>query len=253
VGGDIDILLVDDQLLVRGALAHLLSAQQGLRVVGEAADVTEAAALCSRLKPDVLLTNLDSPVFEDDGALNELINCAEAARVLVLMSVSDPQAHARTIAVGVVGLVDKRQEPGVLFKAIRKVHAGELWLARYDMASVLRGIVRLRTEDAREAEKITTLTKREREIIQLIALGLRNRQIGERLFISEATVRNHVSSILDKLSLSDRLELVLYAFSLGLAKTPKAWHIDRAREHSAAQHRDSGPLNVGRRRRARQA
>jgi len=101
------------------------------------------------------------------------------------------------------------------------VHAGELWLARYDTAAIVSGLVRLRTEDAHEAAKVATLTRREHEIISCIAEGLRNRQVGERLFISEATVRNHVTSILDKLDLSDRLELVLYAFSHGLAKSPK--------------------------------
>ena len=101
------------------------------------------------------------------------------------------------------------------------MNAGELWLARFDMAAIVSGLVRLRSEDAQEASKVATLTRREHEIISCIAEGQRNRQVGERLFISEATVRNHVSSILDKLDLSDRLELVLYAFSHGLAKSPQ--------------------------------
>jgi DNA-binding NarL/FixJ family response regulator len=221
VAGSIDIFLIDDQTLLRRALSSLIAAQQGLAVIGEAEDVSEAEPLLTDLQPHVLLVNLDAVDMAAEGAVADLVSRAAGARVLGLTSVTDPQAHARTIGAGAAGIVDKRHEPEVLFKAIRKVHAGELWLARYDMAAIVSGLVRLRSEDAHEASKVATLTRREHEIISCIAEGLRNRQVGERLFISEATVRNHVSSILDKLDLSDRLELVLYAFSHGLAKSPQ--------------------------------
>jgi DNA-binding NarL/FixJ family response regulator len=221
VAENIDVLLVDDQTLLRRALSALIAAQKGLAVVGEAEDVAEAQPLLPQLRPHVLVVNLDAAEMASNGAISDLVNRAPDARVLGLTSNTDPQAHARTIASGAAGIVDKRHEPEVLFKAIRKVHTGELWLPRYDMAAVVNGLVRLRSEDAHEAAKMATLTRREREIISCIAEGLRNRHVGERLFISEATVRNHVSSILDKLDLSDRLELVLYAFGHGLATSPQ--------------------------------
>jgi DNA-binding NarL/FixJ family response regulator len=221
VAGTINIFLVDDQTLLRRALSSLIAAQQGLAVVGEAEDVSEAETLLLQAQPHVLVVNLDGAGMAAEGAVSYLVTRIPGARVLGLTAATDPQAHARTIGAGAAGIVDKRHEPEILFKAIRKVHAGELWLARYDMAAIVSGLVRLRSEDAHEASKIATLTRREHEIISCIAEGLRNRQVGERLFISEATVRNHVSSILDKLDLSDRLELVLYAFSHGLAKSPQ--------------------------------
>jgi DNA-binding NarL/FixJ family response regulator len=221
VAGIINIFIVDRETLLRRALSSLVAAQQGFVVVGEAEDVSEAEPLLPLLQPHVVLVNLDSAEIGADGAVGFIVSRTSGARVLGLTSDTDPQSHARTIGAGAAGIVDKRHEPDVLFKAIRKVHAGELWLARYDMAAIVSGLVRLRSEDAHEASKVATLTRREHEIIACIAEGLRNRQVGERLFISEATVRNHVSSILDKLDLSDRLELVLYAFSHGLAKTPQ--------------------------------
>ncbi len=242
VAGTIDLLLIDDQVLLRRTLSYMLEAQPGFAVLGEADELEEAAAMLRDLRPHVVLVNLDSPGVGDHSALAALIASTPSARVLGVTAVTDPSAHARMIAAGAAGIVDKRHEPEVLFKAIRKVHAGELWLARYDMAAVVSGIVRLRSEDAHEAAKIATLTKREHEIISCIAEGLRNRQVGERLFISEATVRNHVSSILDKLSLSDRLELVLYAFTHGLAKSPQNTPLG-GRE--SANHRTATP---GRRR-----
>lgn len=221
MAGTINLFLVDDQTLLRRALSALIAAEQGFAVVGEAEDVSTAEPLLSEMHPHVLLVNLDSAEMGAEGAVGYLVTRTPGARVLGLTSVIDPQAHARTISAGAAGIVHKQHEPEVLFKAIRKVNAGELWLARYDLAAIVSGLVRLRSEDAQEASKVATLTRREREIISCIAEGLRNRQVGERLFISEATVRNHVSSILDKLDLSDRLELVLYAFSHGLAQSPQ--------------------------------
>ena len=246
MGGTINVFIVDDQTLLRRALSALIGSQQGLAVVGEADDVSEAEPLLPLLQPQVLVVNLDSREMDAESVVSFLLTRTPGARVLGLTSETDPQAHARTIGAGAAGIVDKRHEPEVLYKAIHKVHAGELWLARYDMAAIVSGLVRLRSADAHEASKVATLTRREHEIISCIAEGLRNRQVGERLFISEATVRNHVSSILDKLDLSDRLELVLYAFSHGLAKTPQ--HPTAARRDRADhRHRERGPAQRGRR------
>jgi DNA-binding NarL/FixJ family response regulator len=247
VAGTINIFIVDHQTLLRRALSSLIAAQQGLAVVGEADDVSEAEPLLPLLQPHVIVVNFDSKEMDAEGAVRFLVTQTPGARVLGLTSETDSQAHARTIGAGAAGIVDKRHEPEVLFKAIRRVHAGELWLARYDTAAIVSGLVRLRTEDAHEASKVATLTRREHEIISCIAEGLRNRQVGERLFISEATVRNHVTSILDKLDLSDRLELVLYAFSHGLAKSPKQTAAARPRRDTADHQKRSRRGQPGRR------
>ena len=118
-----------------------------------------------------------------------------------------------------MGLVLKEQGAEVLIAAIEKVHSGEAWLARSRTASVLSGVSRS-SPNNEEALKIESLTKREREIIALTAQGFKRSQIAEKLFISDSTVRNHLTSILSKLELSDRFELVFYAYRHGLSKPP---------------------------------
>jgi len=221
VPGNIELVIVDPQILLRRALCALLTAQQGFTVIGEVDDIAEAEKLFKERQPHVVVVNLDLCGGPADVAVRRLLSSAAGARVLGFSSAHDAQAHAEAIAAGAAGIVHTRDEPDLLFKAIRKVHAGELWLARYDMAGIVSDLVKSRSQEAHDAAKIASLTKREHEIISSIADGLRNRQVGERLFISEATVRNHVSSILDKLELSDRLELVLYAFTHGLAQSPR--------------------------------
>jgi DNA-binding NarL/FixJ family response regulator len=240
VSGNIEIFLVDPQILLMRALSSVLTAQQGFIVVGEADDVAGAEELFKNRQPHVVLVNVDLGAAPADAAVRRLRSSAPAVRVIGLSSAVDSQAHAQVIAAGAAGIVHTLHEPEVLFKAIRKVYAGELWLPRHDMAAIVSELVRNRSADAHDTTKIASLTKREHEIISCIAEGLRNRQVGERLFISEATVRNHVSSILDKLELSDRLELVLYAFTHGLAQSPRG-STAGVGVRDAAEHRSRRP------------
>jgi DNA-binding NarL/FixJ family response regulator len=154
--------------------------------------------------------------------LPELLNIATKARVVILTGVLNPETHHRAIALGAMGLVLKEQAADVLVKAIQKVHGGEVWLDRAQTASVLTSMTRpsQAQKDDPEAAKIASLTDREGEIIALVAQGLKRKQIAEKLYISEPTVRNHLTSILDKLGLSDRFELAFYAYRYGLAKPP---------------------------------
>ncbi len=146
--------------------------------------------------------------------LPDLISTYTSARVLVLTSSTDTEAHHQVIEAGAMGLVLKGEAAEVLIHAIEKVHAGEIWLTRSLTASVLSRLSRGSTDDA-ESTKIQSLTKREREIIALIAHGFKRSQIADSLFISEATVRNHLTSIFAKLELADRFELVFYAYRMG--------------------------------------
>ncbi|MGA2264112.1 MAG: response regulator transcription factor, partial [Acidobacteriota bacterium] len=153
----------------------------------------------------------------------DLIAAAEEAKVLILTGMRDPELHRRAVRLGAKGLVSKDASVDVLAKAIKKVYAGEVWLDRSMTAAVLDELSR---EDdsghlGPEQTKIATLTDREREVICAVGEGLKNKQIGERLFISDVTVRHHLTSIYSKLAVSDRLELVIYAYRHDLAPIPR--------------------------------
>ena len=220
----IRILLVDDHAVVRSGLRLLIDSQPGLQVVGEAANTAEALAIAAREQPDIILLDLDMAGDNGLDLLPKFLSAERPARVIILTAVCDPEEHYHAMRLGASGLVLKEKAAEIVIKAIEKVHAGELWFDRSLMGNVIAKIARdsgsKKTSDP-EAAKIATLTEREREVISLIGEGLKNKQIAGRLFISETTVRHHLTSIFDKLGTSDRLELVIYAYRHGLAKSPR--------------------------------
>ena len=215
----IRVLLVSDLLLGRAGLQHVLKNAPGVDLVGEAGTSEEAIELAGRERPDIILIDLDlrADAFQ---CMEKIVAAAPDSRVIALSDRTHAADHHVLIELGATGLVLKNERPEVLIKAIRKVHGGEVWLDRTITARVLARIARRRhTQDA-EAEKIASLTRREHEIIALVGEGLKNGAIADRLFVSEATVRNHLTSILSKLGLSDRFELAVYAFRHGLVHYP---------------------------------
>jgi two-component system nitrate/nitrite response regulator NarL len=218
----IKILLVDDHVIVRAGLRMLIENHMGMAVVGEAGGRRDAIAIAAREQPDIILLDLDMGNESGLDFLRELLATATRARVVMLTGVRDPEAHRRAVLMGAMGLVLKDKAAEVLIRAIERVHAGEVWLDRSLTASVLSEIsnVDRAGKPDPEAKKIGSITSREREIVGLVCEGLKNKQIADRLFISEATVRNHLTSILSKLELSDRFELALYAYRNHLAKPP---------------------------------
>lgn len=178
-----------------------------LIVTHEASTVDDAVSVMSNAYPDVAIVDPDS----NDVTLHAVTQLNEAGlnRVLVFTTVTDPKVHRLAFELGALGVVLKDQPADTLIRAVRKIHAGEAWLERVQTANLLNAIRRRR--DPEEA-KIESLTKREREVIKMVTLGLNGAAIGERLFISEATVRNHLTSILSKLELANRFELAVYAF-----------------------------------------
>ena len=225
----IRLLLIDDHAVVRSGVRMLVESRPGLEVAGEAANRIEALALAKREQPEVILLDLD--MNNDSGLdfLPELLAAAGDARVVILTGVRDPEAYTQAIRLGASGLVLKEKTAEVLIKAIEKVHAGEVWFDRLMIGNILKEIshsnsaVKARNTGENsdpEAAKIATLTEREREVSSLIGEGLKNKQIANRLFISETTVRHHLTSIFDKLGVSDRLELIMYAYQYGLATPP---------------------------------
>jgi len=218
----IRILIIDDHVIVRAGLRMLIGNQEGMSVVGEAGTRIDALAIADHEQPDIILLDLDMGNESGLDFLRELLATAARARVVILTGVRDPEVHRRAVHLGAMGLVFKEKAAEVLIKAIEKVHAGEVWLDRSLTASVLSEMSHP-DEGQRpdpEAGKIGSLTSREREIVGHVCEGLKNKQIGDRLFISEATVRNHLTSILGKLELSDRFELALYSYRQHLAKPP---------------------------------
>ena len=215
------IMIVDDQLMVRAGLRKLLE-DAGIEVVAMAGNRTEAIALAAREQPDVILIELEVDGEDALRFVPDIREAASKARVLILTGLKKQEGHQRAVQVGAVGVVFKNQEPEVLIKAVRKVHAGEVWLDRTTMGSLFNEMTRKKL-DGRDLDETRreSLTDRELQVISLIAEGLKNKQIAQRLFISETTVTHHLSSIFSKLDVSDRLELVIYAFGHDLARLPK--------------------------------
>lgn len=215
----IRILIVDDHLLVRTGLRMLIDNEPNMEVVGQAANRAEALGVAKTAQPNLIVLDIDLGGEDGLDFLPELLKTTPQARVLVLTGLRDMEAHRRAARLGASGLVLKEHAADVLLKAINKVHAGELWLDRSMLGSLLREATQEPKVDA-DAMKISTLTPREREVVTLVSEGLKNRDIGARLFISETTVTHHLTSVYAKLDLSDRLELVIFAFANKLAKTP---------------------------------
>jgi len=213
------ILIVDDHLVMRAGLRMLIEAQ-GMLVVGLAGHRAEALEIAKRELPDLILLDLDLAGEDGLSFLLELKATATNARVLILTGIREPDVHRRAMKLGAAGVVVKDQPAEVLVKAITKVCAGEVWLDRATMGHLLDEMTRQGAEDADQA-RIASLTDRENQVIRLISEGLKNKQIAERLFISETTVTHHLSSIFSKLEVSDRLELVIYALGHNLARLSK--------------------------------
>lgn len=223
VQNPIQIVIVDDHAVVRAGLRMLIEANSKLKVVGEAGNCKEALSSVAELQPDIILLDVD--LNKDDGLelIPELLASSTKSRVLVLTGMRDPEIHHRSVRLGACGLVMKEMASDVLLKAIVKVHAGEFWFDHAIMGNVLAEYSSKGANKKADPEvaKIGSVTEREHEIIALIGEGLKNKQIAERLFISETTVRHHLTSVFNKLEVSDRLELIIYAFRHGLAKAPR--------------------------------
>ena len=212
--GPIRIMIIDDHAVVRTGLRMLIEQDQTMSVVAMTGSRDDALRLAASERPDIIV--LDLILGEEDGLafLPELCETSPNSRVLVLTGVQAPETHRTAIRRGAMGIVLKQQAAELLLKAIKKVYEGEVWIDRTMMGTVLDEARTGRREDQNpEAAKIASLTPREREVVALISEGLKNKQIGERLFISETTVTHHLSSVYSKLGVSDRLELVIYALA----------------------------------------
>ncbi|MEN0023596.1 MAG: response regulator transcription factor [Microbacterium sp.] len=210
----IRVVLVDDQALFRAGIRMLIASQPDLDVVGEAGNGQEAIELVRSVRPDVVLMDIRMPVMDGLTATAEILTQPDPPRIVMLTTFDLDEAAARAIRQGASGFLLKDADPEFLLAAIRTVHSGSSVIA----ASATRELF----EHFAEAPKpvppqFAALTDREQEIFALAARGLSNAEIAAREYLSEATVKTHISRILTKLALRDRVQLVVFAFEHGLA------------------------------------
>ena len=210
---NIRILIADDHAIVREGLRTLINAKPGLELVGEAADGEEAILKAAALDPDVILLDMIMPRKDGLEAIKEIKTNNPQARILVLTSFSDDDKVFAAIKAGALGYLLKDSSPQQLVQAIHDVYHGQSSLHPTIALKLIRELNR--PSDLPPVED--PMTERELETLRLVALGLTNQEIAEKLSISERTVGKHVSNILDKLHLANRTQAALYALRRGLA------------------------------------
>jgi two-component system, NarL family, response regulator LiaR len=210
----IRVLLVDDHAVVREGLRAFLQLQDGLQIVGEAGDGAEAVDEAQRLAPDVIVMDLVMPGLDGVGAMRELRVRAPDSRVIVLTSFLEDDRLLPAIQAGAAGYLLKNVEPAQLAKAIRAAHAGQE--AIIDPTVAARLVHALADETRPRVQEPERLTRRERDVLGLIARGRSNKRIALELGISEKTVKTHVGHLLAKLGVSDRTQAALLAVQHGL-------------------------------------
>jgi DNA-binding NarL/FixJ family response regulator len=215
----IRIVVADDQALVRSGFRMILDAKPDLEVVGEAGDGREAAALVERLRPDVVLMDVRMPEVDGLEATRRIVASRSPTRVIILTTYDVDDSVFAALRAGASGFLLKDARPAELVEAVRVVARGDALLA----PSVTRRLLDrfagvLPAPGATPPPDLGELTEREVEVLRLVALALSNAEIAERLVLTEATVKTHVSSVLRKLGLRDRVQAVVLAYDVGLVR-----------------------------------
>jgi two-component system, NarL family, nitrate/nitrite response regulator NarL len=220
----IRVFLIDDHLSILWGLKRLIeSGEPAMQVVGSARNCTEALERLDEALPDLILLDLDLGTENGVEEIPRLV-ARSKAKILVLTGVRDSNAHDAAVLAGARGIVEKEAPAETILRAIEKVHEGQVWLDRFATARMFVEFSRGGAASAQDPEqaRISALTDREREIVSAISgnAGLTARKIADTLHISEHTLRNHLTSIYDKLGVSNRLELFAFAHKHGLNKPP---------------------------------
>ncbi len=209
------VLLADDQALVRGGFRMILDARPDIEVVGEAADGVAALRLTAELEPDVVLMDIRMPEMDGLEATRRIVSSASRSRIVVLTTYDADDSVFAALRAGASGFLLKDARPADLVEAVRVVAGGDALLA----PSVTRRLLdRMAAQPAGPPAELRELTDREQEVLRLVAGALSNAEIAERLSLSETTVKSHVSAVLRKLGLRDRVQAAVLAYEVGLVR-----------------------------------
>jgi len=210
------VLIADDDDLMRAGLVELLCADATIEVVGEAATGREAVQRARMLAPDVVLMDVRMPDLDGIAATRDLARAAPAVRVLILTTFEQDDYVFDSLRAGASGFLLKRTRPEELIAAVHTVAAGDALLSPSVTRRVIDRVAQQPTPNLADHARLDQLTPREREVLELVARGLSNREIASMLVVEESTVRTHVKRILGKLELRDRIQAVIYAYENGL-------------------------------------
>lgn len=216
---DVTVLIVDDQRLVREGVASLLDIQEGISVVGTAADGSEGLQKALAVKPDVILMDIRMPLLDGISATKQIKHQLPACQVLMLSTFDDDEYIIKSLQAGAGGYLLKDIPAEDLAQAVRLVHTGIYQLAPSvagKLVGQLDSLGQKRQSRTHVDVAPNDLTDRELEVLQLIATGATNREIAQELVVSEGTIKNHVSSILSRLGLRDRIQAAIYAYEQNL-------------------------------------
>ena len=218
----IRVLICDDQALVRGGFRAILDSRSEIEVVGEAENGAQAVALAQRRQPDVILMDIRMPELDGIEATRELVAAGSPARIIVLTTFDlDEYVHA-AIRAGASGFLLKDVTPAKLVEAIGIVAQGDALLAPSVTRRLLERFAATLPVGDQASDALAELTAREIEVLRLLAGGLSNAEIAAELVVSEATVKTHISSVLRKLGLRDRVQAVIVAYQTGLVRLGNA-------------------------------
>jgi DNA-binding NarL/FixJ family response regulator len=212
------VLVVDDQALVRAGFVKLLEPEADLRVVGEAGDGQEAIEIAARTRPDVILMDIRMPRLDGIGATRRIRAQPNAGRVLILTTYDLDEYVFEALKTGASGFLLKDAPAEQLIAAIRVIAAGDALLAPQITKRLIEEFANRPTPPPDGPVELAGLTTREREILTLIARGLTNAEIADRLVLGESTIKTHVGNILSKLNLRDRVQAVVLAYETGLIR-----------------------------------
>ncbi len=218
VNGPIRVVVVDDQPLIRAGFAMVLGAQSDITVVGEAENGADALQLLAVTKADVVIMDIRMPVMDGVEATRRLSELPDVPKVLVLTTFDTDEDAFAALQAGASGFLLKNTPSEDVVAAIRVLAAGESVVAPRVTRKLLDRFAGKLAPSSRHAEQLAVLTKRERDVLELIAEGLSNNEIAASLFIAEATVKTHFGNILTKLDLRDRVQAVIFAYDSGIAR-----------------------------------
>lgn len=220
-GQEVRILLADDHPIFRDGLKRLLESETGLKVIAEASNGAEAVKLVKLHKPDLLLLDLSMPQQTGIEAIRELGSLGASVRIILLTAAVEKSQIVEALQLGARGVVLKDSATQLLIQAVRVVMAGEYWVGREQVSNLVQYLRTLMQTTAQEArQRKFGLTPRELEIVSAVVAGFANKEIAEHFKISEDTVKHHLSNIFDKLGVSTRLELALFAVNQSLPIIP---------------------------------